>query len=151
MKAGGKYYGYIRSGLLDSIKQILIDIQRKRLNNMSLYISFDKQHPKVELGGWGADGMGSLLTIILENQFWDLEVDNYGFKVTLFMGKRYTLYIPFASIIQVVDPANKEHDNSLLINFLDHSMEYDMVDGIKEGSVISNDADEKLIEVDFID
>lgn len=46
------------------------------------------------------------LTIVLQHQFRDLEVEEDGFWVTLkFGGRRERLYVPFDSIVAFVDPA----------------------------------------------
>jgi hypothetical protein len=44
--------------------------------------------------------------IVLQNQFWDLEVDAEAFSVTLaFNGQRQRLTVPFAALTVFVDPA----------------------------------------------
>lgn len=46
------------------------------------------------------------LTIVLQHQFRDLEVDDDGFWVTLkFGGRPEKIYVPFDSVIAFVDPA----------------------------------------------
>ena len=45
------------------------------------------------------------ITIVIQNQFWDLEVDKKKFNVTLsFNRKKETLIIPFESISKFNDP-----------------------------------------------
>jgi hypothetical protein len=48
------------------------------------------------------------MTVVLENQFWDLEVTEDGFAVTLnFKNRSDRLAIPFAAITAFADPAVK--------------------------------------------
>lgn len=45
------------------------------------------------------------MTIVLQHQFWDLEVDDAGFGVTLkFRGKAERLRVPFAAVTGFADP-----------------------------------------------
>ena len=46
------------------------------------------------------------ITVVMQNQFWDLEVGDDDFKVTLtFGGKSERLQVPFAAITAFFDPA----------------------------------------------
>jgi uncharacterized protein len=48
------------------------------------------------------------MTIVLEHQFWELEVRDHDFSVTLsFQGKPEQLTIPFAAITSFADPSVK--------------------------------------------
>ena len=45
------------------------------------------------------------MTVVLQNQFWDLSIKKNEFSVTLsFNKKRETLVIPFNSIVKFYDP-----------------------------------------------
>ena len=46
------------------------------------------------------------ITLVLQHQFWDLEVAEDAFDVTLsFNGKRERLHVPFAAILGFADPS----------------------------------------------
>lgn len=46
------------------------------------------------------------ITVVLQHQFWDLEVDNRGFSVTLsFDGNQEKLYVPFVALTSFMDPS----------------------------------------------
>ena len=46
------------------------------------------------------------MTIVIQNRFWDLKVEDDGFSVGLsFGGCRRRLYVPFAAVTQFHDPA----------------------------------------------
>ena len=45
------------------------------------------------------------MSIVLQHQFWDLEVDDSSFAVTLmFDGRRQSLRVPFDALLSFVDP-----------------------------------------------
>lgn len=70
------------------------------------YISFRTQAPGVDID----DDLGAKypddITIVLENQFWDLAVDDDAFEVTLRFNKipKY-LRVPFDAVTQFHDPS----------------------------------------------
>lgn len=46
------------------------------------------------------------MTVVLQNQFWDLEVDREAFSVTLaFGGARQRITVPFAALTAFADPS----------------------------------------------
>jgi hypothetical protein len=46
------------------------------------------------------------MTIVLQHQFWGLEVDDAGFAVTLsFEGKHERLKVPWSAVVAFVDPS----------------------------------------------
>jgi hypothetical protein len=71
-----------------------------------LYIAFRTQATGVVLPPYIRDQYPEQMTIVLQNQFSDLLVDEDGFSVTLsFSGARQRLYIPFAAVLSFADPA----------------------------------------------
>ncbi|MDR1034334.1 MAG: ClpXP protease specificity-enhancing factor SspB [Holosporales bacterium] len=72
--------------------------------NQHLYITFAVNHPGVKLATALKDD--DEITIVLQYEFWDLRVDDYGFSVCLaFDLSDETVYIPFSSIIIFSDPS----------------------------------------------
>lgn len=72
------------------------------------YITFQTKHPGAKL----PDGLSSQypedMTIVLEHQFWDLEVEEDRFSVTLsFQTKPERLTVPFEAITAFTDPSVK--------------------------------------------
>jgi len=71
-----------------------------------LYLSFRPDAEGVRVPGFLADRYPDEVTVILQNQFWDLEVDDDAFSVTLtFGGARQRLTVPFAALTAFADPA----------------------------------------------
>jgi uncharacterized protein len=72
------------------------------------YITFRTQDDGVDISDQVAAQYPDEMTIVLEHQFWDLEVTDEKFGVTLsFGGKQERLVVPFAAITAFVDPSVK--------------------------------------------
>jgi uncharacterized protein len=72
------------------------------------YITFRSRFPGVVLADFLLQQYPEEMTVVLENQFWDLEVQEDHFKVTLsFQNRSERLTIPFAAITAFADPAVK--------------------------------------------
>ena len=69
------------------------------------YITFHTSHPGVQMPAFLRDIHPETITIILQNQFWDLEPGADSFSVTLtFSGARQRLTVPYAAIESFADP-----------------------------------------------
>ena len=69
------------------------------------YITFRTRHPDVVIPEFLRDRYPVDMTIVLQHQYWDLEVDDQGFGVTLsFNDQMQRLRIPFAAIKVFADP-----------------------------------------------
>ena len=69
------------------------------------YITFRTHHPGVAIPDFLRDRYPVDMTIVLQHQFWDLEVDEDGFAVTLsFNDQMQRLRIPFTAIKVFADP-----------------------------------------------
>ncbi len=70
------------------------------------YLSFRTDAPGVELAPRLAKQHPQEMTIILQHQYWNLQVDDNGLSVTLkFGGAPERLVIPFAALTSFVDPS----------------------------------------------
>jgi hypothetical protein len=70
------------------------------------YITFLTEHPGVEIPDRLRNSHPEKMTIILQHQFWDLEIEEEKFSVALsFGGQRETLVIPFMAVIDFSDPS----------------------------------------------
>ena len=89
------------------VKEVLQQVasSKKSLSGHHFYITFSTQHPKLDLPDYLREENPDEMTIVLQNQFWDLEITDQGLSVVLaFDGENYTIYIPFDSLIAFVDP-----------------------------------------------
>jgi uncharacterized protein len=72
------------------------------------YVTFRTHHPGVQLPAHVKARHPDEMTIVLQHQFWDLEVSFEQFAVTLsFSGKSERLVIPFAAVSGFADPSAK--------------------------------------------
>ncbi len=72
----------------------------------ALYITFLTDHPEVDVPGHLTAKFPGEMTIVLQHQFWDLEVTEDMFAVTLSFDKvRQRLVIPLGAITAFADPA----------------------------------------------
>lgn len=72
------------------------------------YITFKTEFDGVEIPASLRAQHPDDMTIVLEHQFWDLDVEEQRFSVTLsFAGKPERLVIPFEAILSFADPAVK--------------------------------------------
>ena len=69
------------------------------------YITFKTRHPEVVIPDFLRERYPVDMTVVLQHQFWDLEVDDNAFSVTLsFNDQLQRLVIPFAAIKVFADP-----------------------------------------------
>ena len=70
------------------------------------YITFHTDHPGVVMPDHLRSHYPNEMTIVLQHQFWDLEVDGDAFTVTLsFDDAPERLKVPFAAIVGFADPS----------------------------------------------
>ena len=76
------------------------------MGNHHFYITFDTQAPGVVLSDVMKGQYPEQITIVLQNQFWDLKVHDDEFEVGLSFNKMpETLVVPYSAIRQFVDPS----------------------------------------------
>jgi uncharacterized protein len=76
--------------------------------NHHFYITFKTHHPEVDVPVYLTEKYPDEMTIVLQYQFWDLEVREENFEVMLsFNDKRERLFIPFAALTGFADPSVK--------------------------------------------
>lgn len=72
------------------------------------YITFKTRYPGVSLSSALQAQYPEEMTIVLEHQFWELEVEEERFAVTLsFQGKPERVSVPFEAITSFTDPSVK--------------------------------------------
>ena len=89
------------------IQEVLADVGANGLpGKHHFFITFDTQHPDVEIADWLSDRYPGEMTIVLQHWFADLEAGDEGFSVTLNFGDNpEPLYIPYDAIKTFVDPS----------------------------------------------
>src|SRR3954463_4741701 len=72
------------------------------------YITFRTDFPGVSIGPTLKAQFPKEITIVLQHQFWGLEVTDEYFAVTLsFSGKHERLHVPFEALVSFTDPSVK--------------------------------------------
>jgi hypothetical protein len=72
------------------------------------YITFQTKHPGTKIPESLSSQYPDEMTIVLEHQFWDLEIEEDRFSVTLsFQSKPERLVVPFEAITAFTDPSVK--------------------------------------------
>ena len=70
------------------------------------YITFNTRMPGVSIPKHLAEKFPDEMTIVIQNRFWDLKVEEDAFSVGLsFGGVPASLHVPFAAVTQFHDPA----------------------------------------------
>lgn len=87
-------------------KSLNIAAQRGLHGQHHFYITFRTDYPGAELADVLRQKHPKEMTIVLQHQFWGLEVGDENFAVTLsFNGQHERLVVPWASISAFVDPS----------------------------------------------
>ena len=104
-----RYDKMVESAMRGVVREALAITQAKgRPGAHHFYITFRTGLPGVELPQFLRDEYPQEMTIVLEHQFWDLEVTEQAFSVTLqFRKQPQRLVIPFEAITSFADPSVK--------------------------------------------
>ena len=100
-------YGRLVEGALRTVvRDVLEHLAKEGVSSPHhFYITFRTGHPGVSLPPFLLDRYPVDMTVVLQHQFWDLEVDEDGFAVTLsFNDQLHRLQVPFAAIKVFADP-----------------------------------------------
>ena len=89
------------------VRKVLSEVARTGLpGDHHFFISFVTKAPGVRMSQRLLEQYDKEMTIVLQNQYWDLEVDEDFFSVSLnFAAARHRLTVPFEAITEFRDPA----------------------------------------------
>ena len=101
------YEEIIKNSLKEAIKKLLQSVSSKGLpGDHHFYISFITNFPGVKISEWMMKDYPNEMTIVIQNWFENLHIDDKGFSIVLnFKNKPEKLTIPFQSIISFSDPS----------------------------------------------
>lgn len=101
------YGNLMHRAMRSLIQTVLTDVQKDGLpGEHHFFITFDTQHPDVEIAEWLADRYPGEMTVVMQHWYDNLTVTDEGFSVTLNFGDApEPLYIPYNSIKTFVDPS----------------------------------------------
>jgi hypothetical protein len=104
-----RYDKMVEDALRGVVRDALIVTARDGLmGDHHFYITFRTRFPGVEINDYVLARHPDEMTIVLQHQFWGLEIGEAMFEVTLsFAGVSERLVIPFAAVTGFADPSAK--------------------------------------------
>lgn len=106
------YLGYealTQAALRGVVREALSRVAREgAIGDHHFYITFRTRAPGVQIADHLVERFPEDMTIVIQHQYWDLEVGDTQFEVVLkFSGVPQHLCIPFSAITRFVDPSVK--------------------------------------------
>ena len=123
-----KYDEMVQTALIGVVRNILIDASENGLpGDHHFYITFQTAHPDVKIPTYLKERYEEDMTIVMQNQYWDLFIDETHFETSLSFNRiKEHLYIPFDALLGFFDPSvdfglhfNSEVDANL--DIVDHA------------------------------
>jgi len=104
-----KYDMMVQEALLGVVRKSLRQAATHGLpGNHHFYITFKTRHPEVDIPPYLKEKYSDEMTIVIQYQFWGLEVREDNFEVMLsFNDKHERLFIPFVALTGFADPSVK--------------------------------------------
>ncbi|WP_186464695.1 ClpXP protease specificity-enhancing factor SspB [Azospirillum brasilense] len=108
-------FGYdqrVEKALKSIVADVLKHVAKSGLpGNALFYITFTADHPGVvisERTRTMSAPQGGEITIVIQYNFWNLHVSDFGFSVALiFHGEEETITVPFSAVTTFADPSAK--------------------------------------------
>ncbi|MEN8877197.1 MAG: ClpXP protease specificity-enhancing factor SspB, partial [Hyphomonas sp.] len=95
-----------------AMRGVVREALRKGYNSNGLpgdhhfYLTFRTKAPGVKIADYLVERFPEEMTIVIQHQYWDLEVEDSHFEIILkFSGVPQHLHIPYAAITRFVDPS----------------------------------------------
>lgn len=100
------YPKIVQDALRDAVRRLLeLAAEHGLPGEHHFFIAFRTQHPDVQVPPFLRDQYPEEMTIIIQHQYWNLEVTPEDFSVMLsFNASRYRLVVPFAALTAFFDP-----------------------------------------------
>lgn len=104
---GINYQRFVEDALREAVRRLLSEVAEEGLpGEHYFYLAFRTSHPGVAMPRSLRDLYPEEMRIILQNQFWNLEVGPDSFAVDLsFSASRQRLSVPFAALTVFADPS----------------------------------------------
>lgn len=101
------YGAYMHQAMRGLIRKVLVQISQEGLpGNHHFFITFDTNHPDVEIADWLRERYPAEMTVVMQNWFDDLDVGEDEFSVTLNFGNQpERMKIPYDALETFVDPS----------------------------------------------
>lgn len=101
------YQSMVERAMKGVVREALLKVGKDGLpGEHHLYITFRTQDDDVEITDRLISQYPEEMTIVLQYQFWGLEISEDAFEITLsFSGTNERLYVPFDSVVGFADPS----------------------------------------------
>ena len=101
------YDEMVQVALIGVVRDILIDTKKNGLPGENhFYITFQTTHPDVKIPPYLRERYEEDMTIVMQNQFWDLLIDDEHFEISLsFNRNKEHLSVPFEALLGFFDPS----------------------------------------------
>jgi len=149
-----KYDEMVQAALIGVVRDILIDTKKNGLpGEHHFYITFQTTHPDVKIPVYLKERYEEDMTIVMQNQFWDLLIDDDHFEISLsFNRNKEHLYIPFDALLGFFDPSvdfglhfNSDVDTPIEVS---DAAEYEEKPIIEEVSKDSSEDKDNIVTLD---
>lgn len=136
-----RYDLLVERALRGVIRQALEQVASTGLpGDHHFYITFDTHNPGVNIPAYLRSQYKDEMTIVLQHQFYGLEIDEEKFVVTLsFNGKHERLVVPFSAITTFADPAVNFALQLQTIGGGEDDEEEDGIDGDEDAETVTED------------
>jgi hypothetical protein len=107
VKDSMNYAAMVDGALRSVVRDVIARVQETSLpGNHHFYVSFRTDYADVVLSAHLRERYPEEMTIVLQHQFWGLEVKEQGFEVTLsFNDIHEYLFVPYAAMTAFADPS----------------------------------------------
>jgi len=101
------YQALVERAMKGVVREALLKVAKDGLpGEHHLYVTFRTHDDGVEITDRLISQYPDEMTIVLQHQFWGLEISEDAFEITLsFSGKNERLFIPFDAIVGFADPS----------------------------------------------
>jgi hypothetical protein len=101
------YDALVDDALRSVVRRVLLQVAEKGLpGSHHFYISFRSTDPGVEMPEYLLAKYPEEMTIVLQHQYWDLEITEDYFEVTVSFNKmQERIHVPFKALSAFVDPS----------------------------------------------
>ncbi len=101
------YAELVRQALLDLVRKVLVRVSEEGLpGDHHFYLTFATTHEGVELPPRLRQTFPEEMTVVLQHQYWNLQVDAAGFAVTLRFGAApERVVVPWPALRSFTDPS----------------------------------------------
>ncbi len=104
-----RYDVLVQEALRGVVRKVLGEVARTGLpGDHHFYVTFDTRAPGVRVSSRLRERYPEEMTIVIQHQYWDLQVTEHAFEVGLsFSGVPERLLVPFSAIKGIFDPSVK--------------------------------------------